>query len=161
MTLGGSSPQDHYTWRLYDAAGTRRFGNVLQQIRAAVVNEPAGSEAWIEVLAVLALVEMTERPLPVRACEWVAFRVLMRRRAFTLGPFQLRNAPWDVVEASRIAMARLIASDCAPNLSEAYPREAIAAVWNGSPKRSPGSVISYADALGCAAKALCDRSLTV
>ena len=143
------SVREKYAWRLQATSGSPRFRRLCNAIDLV---DRAGTprEGWSDVLKSIALIEMTERPRVLRACEWLASRALYRQREYTLGPFQLRNAPWNDVAAVRAATDKLADSGLSRSLDSWTNLKALARVWNGSSERANGSSLSYAEALSLA-----------
>ena len=147
------SVRERYGWRLQVTSGSPRFRRLCNAIDLV---DRAGTPhgGWSDVLKSIALIEMTERPRVLRACEWLASRAPYRRREYTLGPFQLRNAPWNDGAAVHVAIEKLAHSGVSRCLDQATNLEALARVWNGSSERANGSSLSYTEALSLAHQVL-------
>jgi hypothetical protein len=134
-------------WRLYDLSGSCEFRHLSSRIDQLVDAEEIDARAG-EVLKRILLLEMRERPRPIRILEWVASLVPWWGRRVTRGPLQIRRGPWRFEDAARQATGLLPIDMSA---------EEVAAVWNGSTVRPVGSAASYADALTLADAALVAR----
>lgn len=110
--------------------------------------------------AILA-VEMSARPRPARAIEFIALLVLTalspllpqaRRRAqrLTVGPLQVRRGGFRF--RNQLAVAAALIEDVRGDLS------AIARQYNGSATRQRGSALAYEDALAAALSTHHDRA---
>lgn len=107
-------------------------------------------------LAAILVIEMTERPRPMRALEWIVWRVCNRLGVArmvgprTLGPLQLAHAPSNFSAAASIA-----GSVIAGTQSD----EDIAQRWYGATTRQPGCCASYPEVLSIARDVLRRRSM--
>lgn len=97
------------------------------------------------VIAGIMCVEMVARPSWIRAIEWTfqfVSNVARLERKLTVGPFQIRNGPWKLSQAVKIAYESFESE----GFDEIY---AAAAYWNG-PRASTANdfgALSYADCL--------------
>lgn len=103
------------------------------------------SDQKLAVIAGIMCVEMVARPSWIRAIEWVfqfMSNVARLERKLTVGPFQIRNGPWRLSQAVKIAYESFESE----GFNEIY---AAATYWNG-PRASTASnfgALSYADCL--------------
>lgn len=112
---------------------------------------------WLPAMKALMLVEMRERPTPVRFIEWIAGSVpVPRSRCITKGPFQMQAAPL-IFEYAAVEAARRLTSALPEPSMDIHWLERLALLWNGSRKRQPGAALSYAEALALALQVIAVR----
>src|SRR5689334_15344615 len=137
MSLTGNSPpRDAYVWRLADHARSRDARRGLAKLDLACHSSELVA-AHREELAMILLVETSERPPWMRALEWTV-RAL-GRWSTTCGPLQMRDAPIRVVGGFAVGAEKLERLGDHPSL------DVLAKYWNGSCAAHPNAYISYAD----------------
>lgn len=127
----------------------RSSSRTYRRWAALVVKEEIVEAEAVAVLAIL-LVEMSARTASMRAIEWIAAAVLRagllgrwgkeRAARMTLGPLQMRAAPFMMDAALREAQRRV---------SRVEPLDApsLAAAWNGPRADSANRPVPYTEAL--------------
>lgn len=79
------------------------------------------------LVAGILCVEISARPGPIRVLEWIwqfFLRIVGSPTKLTLGPFQIRDGPWDLEQAAKIACRSIREANCVDARSASY-------VWNG------------------------------
>lgn len=137
-----------YAWRLRDHAGSAQYRRVTRRIHR--YTKSAGCLEWADLLCSVTLVETNERGQLVRAAEWAFHTLAFGRSGLTLGPFQMKNAPWRI----NAAIERLILLSRQQRISP-EPTDAnlssFGKLWYGHDLVEEGSALSYPSALKIAA----------
>lgn len=140
-----------YYWIYVDHLRRRSVRRAL-----AVVQREAWQCTTVEAtrrsLVAILVVETHERPALMRAVERVV--QVGGRRGTTCGPLQLRNAPWGLPAAVRIAAERLGKLDA---LEGEPDWGSVARCWHGPSSEASSRVLKYADALRLADRAVSSR----
>lgn len=100
------------------------------------------------LIAAILLIEMNERPTPVRWFEWILSALVPQpvRRPITRGPLQIANGPWNLDSAVKLAHETLLPSVLnATGVETAI--DGAAATWNGKSVRQPCSRYGYGEVL--------------
>lgn len=137
-----------YRDRLARTAQSRVFVRVHRVALEQAADDTRLQECVPWLLRV-ALVEMTERPAPIRLAEWCAQAVVGRWRPFTCGPMQMRYAKFKLSEqvgAALLALSRVPDED--------RNTAGVATHWHGAAVRQPGAAFSYPQALDAAGQIL-------
>jgi hypothetical protein len=136
-------------WRLTDLLESPWFRRLERRIDASVRTGSIDGR-WAPIIKAIMLVEIRERPAPVRAVEWVLSLLPARRmRRITRGPLQMRRAPRRFEAALMEAQLRLQRMLDYPPASSLDVRR-LAAAWNGADVQQVGAAVSYQDALSMA-----------
>jgi hypothetical protein len=127
-------------WKLEESRMSRGFKRF-----AGCLAETPLRDRDREILLAILLVEMTARPTLVRMLEWALaltgrwLALPVRWLPSTLGPFQMRDAPFAFQQAARVAAKRIE--------HEPYDAVSLARSWHGAAGRERGARVGYADAL--------------
>lgn len=123
----------------------KKLGMISEQpvsFRRYVDIDPVG------LLGAILLIEMHQRPGPIRALEWIASLLVPKtlRGSITRGPLQIADGPWRLEDAVARAVREL---DLAFSGGESQESAVVCAAvcWNGAATRQPGSQYGYADVL--------------
>lgn len=149
-----------FEWRLIDLFESRSFQRRAGVIDALAAQGAIGRE-WVPTIKAILLIEMRERPAPIRLVEWVLDSFPLKRSPrFTKGPFQMRAAPFRFEGAVVEAQRRLIKGTAEP-LKARHDLRQLAEQWNGTGMRLEGAAISYSEALSMADTVLSRWSNTI
>lgn len=141
---------NHYGHRLRRTSKCRTFRLVHASVISAAKREDDLSP-WVDWLLCIALIEMTERPHPMRMLEWIVAALAPGLR-LTLGPLQMRNCSRGFDAMATVGL-RDLQTACPSEVTEASAKS-VARHWHGASTRQPGSSFSYTDALLMAAEVL-------
>ena len=144
------SPLTRLRWSLAEHARGKECQRWFGRLEYLAKTGDENFEPNIPALKRLLLVETHERRRVERGVEWLLSTLLLRQ-SITRGPYQLTNAPWSFVAATRLAVERL--EDFAKS-GEALDNARLSVLWYGAEQRQPGSAVSYADALTLAEEVL-------
>jgi hypothetical protein len=128
------------SWKLEEAQASRAFKRSKRHI-----DEMSLGDLERRVLLAILMVEMTARPTSIRALEWAVYglgRCLFlpeRWLPSTLGPFQMRGAPFAFERAALLATHRI--------QGRLYDPRLLAHSWHGAAGRERGARVGYAQAL--------------
>jgi hypothetical protein len=102
-------------------------------------------------------VETFERRAWLRAIERVVYHVSMKNARVTLGPFQMKDAPWKISDAVKLVIDRLLEVDIKPSFCDENLAR-LALHWYGHAAVEPGAAFCYPDAMRAAEQAMTDLS---
>lgn len=141
-------PLDLLLWQFLDLASSRGFNHVSKVVRERVTYRRL-DPSWAVVIESIAMVEMSQRPLILRACErTISYPLMLVRpsRLMTLGPLQIKGAPLSLSKAVDMAFMILEARGLRGQIAVGDLME-VADVWNGSVIQESGTRLSYLEAL--------------
>lgn len=100
------------------------------------------------LIGAILLVEMHERPGPVRAVEWLVSLLVPRavRSPLTRGPLQIADGPWHFADAIDIAH-HVLGIAVRDATTHATAIRHASACWSGAANRQPGSMYGYSEVL--------------
>lgn len=133
-----------YAWRLQDHAGSADYRRLARKIQRC--SESDERSEWDDLLRAVALVETNERRLLVRVAEWTVHLLAGGRSGFTLGPFQLKNAPWKTSPAIDVLIHQCERRNITHALTDSNLSK-FATFWYGHDLVEAGSALRYASAL--------------
>lgn len=145
-----------YSWRLKDYAQSAGYQGLAREIaasRAKIMEDPC----WDKFLGCLALVETFERRTWFRAVERVVYHVSMKKARVTLGVFQMQDAPWEVPDAVKLVIDRLLEAGIKPSFCNENLTQ-LALHWYGHAAVEPRAAFSYPDAMRAAERVLTELS---
>lgn len=150
---------DPFRWQLEHLARSQRY---LRKLLVVNAGKPSLAHAPIDLgvlLGAILLIEMHQRPAPLRGAEWVVSAVVPKflRPPITRGPLQIANGPWKFNVAVGLAYG-ILEQSVAGTDTEAFAVTAAATAWNGKAVRQPCSAYGYGEVLRLA-YVIADRAL--